>query len=172
MSNNFLQGVMDRPWRACFPNPEPDVRRAKAGFGGIMCQILGNELDAATGKTLQRMQPKEFAGKWQTSMAWKFHDPPTARVQGQAGSIAKSNRILSSYLYGRQFLGIGRTSHLPELRKAGVPPENERLLYCPARLSRMRSIHLDRGRQDYGGDALNRVLGQRLHRSPASTSLV
>jgi len=47
-------------------------------YGGIMCEVLGYELDASTGKILRRMQPREFAREWQHSMAWKFHlpDPP------------------------------------------------------------------------------------------------
>lgn len=47
-------------------------------FGGIMCQVLGYEIEASSGRILRRMQAKEFARRWQHSMAWKFHvpDPP------------------------------------------------------------------------------------------------
>jgi hypothetical protein len=44
-------------------------------FGGVMCQVLGYELDSTSGKILRRMQPEEFARAWQPSMAWKFQDP-------------------------------------------------------------------------------------------------
>jgi hypothetical protein len=43
--------------------------------GGIMCQVLGYELEGPGGKILRRMGPKEFAARWRHSMAWKFHDP-------------------------------------------------------------------------------------------------
>jgi len=49
-----------------------------SSMGGIMCQVLGYELDARSGRILRRMEPKEFARSWQHSMAWKFRipDPP------------------------------------------------------------------------------------------------
>jgi hypothetical protein len=50
-------------------------------FGGVMCQVLGYELDASTGRILRRMQPREFAKEWQPSMAWKFHDPGPPEYQ-------------------------------------------------------------------------------------------
>lgn len=46
-----------------------------SSVGGIMCQVLGYEIEVPSGKILRRMQPKEFARVWQHSMAWKFHDP-------------------------------------------------------------------------------------------------
>jgi len=46
-----------------------------SSMGGIMCAVLGYELDIPSGKILRRMEPKEFARRWQHSMAWKFHDP-------------------------------------------------------------------------------------------------
>jgi hypothetical protein len=47
-------------------------------WGGIMCQVLGYEIAVPSGKILRRMEPKEFARRWQHSMAWKFRipDPP------------------------------------------------------------------------------------------------
>lgn len=47
-------------------------------WGGIACQVLGYEIDVSSGKILSRMEPKEFAKRWQHSMAWKFRipDPP------------------------------------------------------------------------------------------------
>jgi hypothetical protein len=49
-----------------------------SSMGGIMCQVLGYEIDVPSGKILRRMEAKEFARRWQRSMAWKFHipDPP------------------------------------------------------------------------------------------------
>jgi len=46
--------------------------------GGIMCQVMGYELEVPTGKILKRMTAREFAARWQRSMAWKFEipDPP------------------------------------------------------------------------------------------------
>jgi hypothetical protein len=44
-------------------------------MGGIMCQVLGYEVDAKSGKILRRMEAKEFAKSWQHSMAWKFRIP-------------------------------------------------------------------------------------------------
>jgi hypothetical protein len=52
-------------------------------YGGIMCEVLGYELDASTGKILRRMQPREFAGEWQHSMAWRFHLPDPPKYQGK-----------------------------------------------------------------------------------------
>lgn len=47
-------------------------------YGGIMCQVLGYELEVPTGKILKRMTARDFAARWQKSMAWKFEipDPP------------------------------------------------------------------------------------------------
>jgi hypothetical protein len=49
-----------------------------SSMGGIMCQVLGYEIAVPSGKILRRMEPKEFAHRWQHSMAWKFSipDPP------------------------------------------------------------------------------------------------
>jgi hypothetical protein len=46
--------------------------------GGILGQVLGYEIEIPTGKILRRMEAKEFASRWQPSMAWKFNipDPP------------------------------------------------------------------------------------------------
>jgi hypothetical protein len=46
--------------------------------GGIMCQIMGYELEVPTGRVVKRMTAREFAANWQKSMAWKFQipDPP------------------------------------------------------------------------------------------------
>ena len=46
--------------------------------GGILGQVLGYEIEIPTSKILRRMEAKEFAQRWQPSMAWKFHipDPP------------------------------------------------------------------------------------------------
>lgn len=46
--------------------------------GGIMCQVLGYELEVPTGRILKKMNARTFAATWQKSMAWKFEvpDPP------------------------------------------------------------------------------------------------
>lgn len=46
-----------------------------SSMGGIMCQVLGYEVQVPSGKILDRMQPKDFARRWQKSMAWQFHIP-------------------------------------------------------------------------------------------------
>ena len=47
-------------------------------YGGIMCQVLGYELEVPTGKILSRMTAKELKKRWQPSMNWKMNipDPP------------------------------------------------------------------------------------------------
>lgn len=47
-------------------------------YGGIMCQVLGYELEVPTGRILKRMTATQLATAWQDSMAWKFRipDPP------------------------------------------------------------------------------------------------
>jgi hypothetical protein len=52
-------------------------------FGGIWCQVLGYEIEVPSGKILRRMEPKEFAKRWQHSMAWKFQipNPPTFKTE-------------------------------------------------------------------------------------------
>ena len=56
--------------------------------GGILGQALGYQLEIPTGKILRRMEAKEFARRWQSSMAWKFRvpDPPeyTRQQNGEA----------------------------------------------------------------------------------------
>ncbi len=44
-------------------------------MGGIMCQVHGYEVAVPSGNILRRMQPREFARRWQPSMAWKFNIP-------------------------------------------------------------------------------------------------
>jgi len=50
-----------------------------SAMGGIMCQVLGYEVAVPDGTILRRMEPREFAARWQPSMAWKFNlpDPPS-----------------------------------------------------------------------------------------------
>jgi hypothetical protein len=45
-----------------------------SSMGGIMCQTLGYEVEVPSGKIMRRMEAKEFATRWQHSMAWKFED--------------------------------------------------------------------------------------------------
>jgi hypothetical protein len=46
--------------------------------GGIMCQIMGYELEVPTGRILRRIDAKDLKLEWQKSMAWEFRipDPP------------------------------------------------------------------------------------------------
>ena len=46
-----------------------------SAYGGIMCQVMGYEVETSTGKILDRMSAEEFAARWQKSMAWKFRVP-------------------------------------------------------------------------------------------------
>jgi hypothetical protein len=46
-----------------------------SAFGGILCQVLGYEVEVSSGRILSRMNAREFAHRWQHSMAWKFEDP-------------------------------------------------------------------------------------------------
>jgi hypothetical protein len=50
-------------------------------MGGIMCQVLGYEIEVPSGNVLRRMEAKEFARRWQHSMAWKFQDIGPAELQ-------------------------------------------------------------------------------------------
>jgi hypothetical protein len=47
-------------------------------MGGIMCQVMGYEVSVPGGTIVRRMEAREFARRWQPSMAWKFSipDPP------------------------------------------------------------------------------------------------
>lgn len=49
-----------------------------SSMGGIMCQVMGYEVEVPDGRILQRMNAKQFGEDWQHSMAWKFRvpDPP------------------------------------------------------------------------------------------------
>jgi hypothetical protein len=59
-----------------------------SSMGGIWCQILGYEIEVPSGKILRRMEPKEFAKRWQHSMAWKFQlpDPPEFKAEARSNS--------------------------------------------------------------------------------------
>jgi hypothetical protein len=52
-----------------------------SSMGGIMCEVLGYELEVPSGKILRRMESKEFAKRWKRSMAWKFADPGPAEFE-------------------------------------------------------------------------------------------
>jgi hypothetical protein len=43
--------------------------------GGIMCQVMGYELEVPSGRILKRMSARKFAANWQKSMGWKFQIP-------------------------------------------------------------------------------------------------
>jgi hypothetical protein len=44
-------------------------------WGGIMCQVMGYEVDVPSGKIVRRMTAVEFRKRWQHALAWKFHVP-------------------------------------------------------------------------------------------------
>lgn len=46
--------------------------------GGIMCQVMGYELEVPTGRILKQIDAKDLKLGWQKSMAWEFRvpDPP------------------------------------------------------------------------------------------------
>lgn len=44
-------------------------------YGGIMCQIMGYELEIPTGRILRRIDAKQLKSRWQKSMAWNFRIP-------------------------------------------------------------------------------------------------
>jgi hypothetical protein len=46
-----------------------------SSYGGIMCQVMGYELDAPTGRILVRMTALEFKRRYQSEMAWPMRIP-------------------------------------------------------------------------------------------------
>jgi hypothetical protein len=44
-------------------------------FGGIMCQVMGYELDATTGRILTRMTAPELKRRYQAHLAWEMRIP-------------------------------------------------------------------------------------------------
>jgi hypothetical protein len=49
-----------------------------SSYGGIMCQLLGYEIQVPSGKILQRLTAKELKEKWQYDIGWRMSipDPP------------------------------------------------------------------------------------------------
>ena len=47
-------------------------------WGGIMCQVMGYEVDLHSGNIVETMTARDFKQKWQHEMAWRFRipDPP------------------------------------------------------------------------------------------------
>ena len=56
-------------------------------YGGIMCQVMGYELEVPTGNILKRMTAPDFAAKWQRSMAFKFEVPDPPEYCDQASNL-------------------------------------------------------------------------------------
>ena len=50
-------------------------------YGGIMCQVVGYELEARTGRILRRISARELKQRYQSSMGWDMEipDPPVYR---------------------------------------------------------------------------------------------
>ncbi len=46
-----------------------------SSYGGIMCQVMGYELEVPTGRILKRIDAKQLKLDWQKSMAWNFRIP-------------------------------------------------------------------------------------------------
>jgi len=44
-------------------------------YGGIMCQVMGYEVDATTGGVLRRMNAEELKRRYQAQMAWDLRIP-------------------------------------------------------------------------------------------------
>lgn len=56
-----------------------------SSMGGIMCQVLGYQIALPSGRIVRRMGAKEFAARWQGSMAWTFRIPEAAEFENGAG---------------------------------------------------------------------------------------
>lgn len=52
-----------------------------SNYGGIMCQLLGYELEVPSGKIVDRMEPAEFRKQWQKSMEQRLEIPEPAQYQ-------------------------------------------------------------------------------------------
>jgi hypothetical protein len=46
-----------------------------SSYGGIMCQVMGYELDVSTGRVLLRMPALELKRRYQAQMAWPMRIP-------------------------------------------------------------------------------------------------
>ncbi len=44
-------------------------------WGGIMCQVMGYEVDPPGGNIVETMTARDFQRKWQHEIAWSFHIP-------------------------------------------------------------------------------------------------
>jgi hypothetical protein len=44
-------------------------------YGGIMCQVMGYELEVTTGQILSKMTPRELKRRFQSQMAWPMRVP-------------------------------------------------------------------------------------------------
>ncbi len=59
------------------------------GHGGIMCQVIGYELNQRPGVSFVKQAPEQFKQEWQKSMAFRFHvpDPPEYCEKGNPQEI-------------------------------------------------------------------------------------
>ena len=46
-----------------------------SSYGGIMCQVMGYELEVATGRILSRMTPRDLKRRFQSQMVWQMRIP-------------------------------------------------------------------------------------------------
>ena len=54
-----------------------------SSYGGIMCQVMGYELEVATGRILSRMTPRELKRRFQSRMAWPMRIPDAPVYKSQ-----------------------------------------------------------------------------------------
>ena len=54
-----------------------------SSYGGIMCQVMGYELEVATGRILSRMTPRDLKRRFQSQMAWQMRIPDAPIYRSQ-----------------------------------------------------------------------------------------
>jgi hypothetical protein len=52
-----------------------------SSMGGIMCQVMGYEVELPSGKIERTMTAREFKARWQHSMPWRFTIPEAPEWQ-------------------------------------------------------------------------------------------
>ena len=59
--------------------------------GGIMCQVMGYELELPTGRIIKRIDAKELKRDWQKSMAWDFRIPDPPKYCSRSSSSSEAS---------------------------------------------------------------------------------
>ncbi len=57
--------------------------------GGIMCQVMGYELEVPTGRIVKRIDAKDLKRDWQKSMAWDFRIPDPPKYCSHSSNTAR-----------------------------------------------------------------------------------